>query len=104
MARFDVYVSPLADERAHTPFWADVQADHLSQLATRVIIPLVRLDAERRPAERLNPTFTIDGVRVFADTANLGTFPKRWLRAPVASLREERLALEDALDFLLTGH
>lgn len=104
MARFDVYASPLADERQHTPFWTDVQADHLSQLATRVIVPLVRLDGERRPAERLNPTFTVQGVQVFADTANLGTFPKRWLHAPVASLREERLALENALDFLLTGH
>ena len=49
-------------------------------------------------------TFTVQGVQVFADTANLGTFPKRWLHAPVASLREERLALENALDFLLTGH
>jgi toxin CcdB len=104
MARFDVYATPMAEERERTPFWVDVQADHLSQLATRVVIPLVRLDAACRPAERLNPSFAVEGVRVFADIANLGTFPKRWLRAPVASLREERSALEDALDFLLTGH
>ena len=104
MARFDVYASPMPDEHEHTPFWVDVQADHLSQLATRVVVPLVRVDVEPRPAERLNPCFDVEGLRVFADTANLGTFPKRWLRAPVASLRDERLALENALDFLLTGH
>lgn len=104
MGRFDVYESPLADERAHTPFWLDVQADHLSQLATRVVVPLCRCDGSQRPAERLNPCFEVAGVTVFADTANLGTFPKRWLRSPLASLREQRLDVENALDFLLNGH
>lgn len=103
MARFDVYRSPIEDERQHTPFWLDVQADHLGQLATRVVVPLCRLDSAR-PFERLNPIVVVDGVTVFADTANLGTFPKQWLRDPVASLREQRFAIEDALDFLLTGH
>lgn len=104
MARFDVYATPMPEEREHTPFWVDVQADHLAQLATRVVIPLVRQRDGQRPAERLNPCFDIEGVPVFADTANLGTFPKRWLRAPVASLRDQRFLVENALDFLLTGH
>ena len=103
MARFDVYRSPIDDERSHTPFWLDVQADHLSQLATRVMVPLCRIESGR-PSERLNPILAVDGVQLFADTANLGTFPRQWLREPVASLREQRFAIEDALDFLLTGH
>jgi toxin CcdB len=103
MARFDVYRSPIEDEREHTPFWLDVQADHLSQLTTRVVVPLCRLGSDK-PFERLNPIVVVDGLPVFADTANLGTFPRKWLRDPVASLREQRFAIEDALDFLLTGH
>lgn len=103
MARFDVYRSPIEDERLHTPFWLDVQADHLSQLATRVIVPLRRLDAGR-PSERLNPVFRVEDCEVFADTANLGTFPRQWLRQPLVSLREQRFAIEDALDFLFTGY
>ncbi|MBH9553012.1 CcdB family protein [Inhella gelatinilytica] len=103
MARFDVYRSPLDDERHHTPYWLDVQADHLSQLATRVVVPLCRIGSVR-PFERLNPIVVVDGVSLFADTSNLGTFPKQWLRQPVATLREQRFVIEDALDFLLTGH
>lgn len=103
MARFDVYRSPIAEERDHTPFWLDVQADHLSQLATRVVVPLRRLD-QGLPSARLNPVFTVESLQVFADTANLGTFPRQWLSQPVASLREQRFAVDDALDFLLTGH
>ena len=103
MARFDVYPTPFADERKHSPFWLDVQADHLSTLATRVIVPLRRVSAREPVKRRLNPEFDIDGARVFADTANIGTFPLALLRRPVASLRQDRLAIEDALDFLFTG-
>ena len=104
MARFDVYQTPIADERRHTPFWLDVQADHLQALATRVILPLRRMSARQQVTQRLNPEFDVEGTRVFADTANIGTFPLALLRRPVASLRQERLAIDDALDFLFAGY
>ncbi|MBN8503390.1 MAG: CcdB family protein [Burkholderiales bacterium] len=103
MARFDVYRSPIDEERVHTPYWLDVQADHLSQLATRVVVPLRRVDTAR-PSDRLNPVFEVAGDTVFADTANLGTFPRQWLRAPLTSLREQQFAIVNAIDFLFTGH
>jgi len=103
MARFDVHPTPWADERKHTPFWLDVQADHLQSLATRVILPLRKVSPREPLKAELNPVFEIDGLRVYADTANIGSFPKALLRRPVASLRQERLAIEDALDFLFTG-
>ena len=43
------------------------------------------------------------GMQVYADTANIGSFPNVLVRRPVASLRHERLTIEDALDFLFTG-
>jgi hypothetical protein len=61
MARFDVYATPIAEDRRHTPFWLDVQADHLQGLGTRVIGPSVFLDliAESNPAgERLSTWLT----------------------------------------------
>ena len=103
MARFDVYPTPMAEERRHTPFWLDVQADHLQGLATRVIVPLRRLSASLPLKQRLNPELTVDGHRFFADTANLGTYPLTLLRRPVDNLRNERLVIDDALDFLFTG-
>jgi hypothetical protein len=41
---------------------------------------------------------------IFADTANLATFPISLLRRPVGSLRHERMAIDDALDFLFSGY
>lgn len=103
MARFDVYPTALADERKHTPFWLDVQADHLDALGTRVIVPLRRVGRDRLLKQRLNPSFWVEGIEVFADVANIATFPTAQLRRPVASLRHERLFIDDAIDFLFTG-
>lgn len=103
MARFDVYATPIREERNHTPYWLDVQADHLSALATRVIVPLRKVQPKMPLKQRLNPEFVVDGMAVFADTANLGNFPIALLRKPVGSLREHRFAVDDALDFLLAG-
>jgi toxin CcdB len=103
MARFDVYPTPIAEDRRHTPYWLDVQADHLQGLGTRVIVPLRRASARQPLQQRLNPEFTIDGVQVYADVADIGAFPLALLKRPVASLRAERLPIEDALDFLFTG-
>jgi toxin CcdB len=104
MARFDVYASPIADMRRTTPFWLDVQADHLHALDTRVIVPLRKLAAGVPLKARLNPDFVFDKVPVFADTANLGVFPLALLRRPVGTLREQRLVIDDALDFLFSGY
>ena len=103
MPRFDVYATPFADERRHTPYWLDVQTDHLSHLATRVIVPLRKRSATSLPSTDLNPEFDVAGIRVYADTANIASFPKALLKQAVSNVRAERLALEDALDFLFTG-
>ena len=104
MARFDVYFTPIADDRKHTPFWLDVQANHLQTLCTRVVIPLRKLSAKKAIKQRLNPEFLVEETRVYADTANLGTFPLALLGRPVFSLRDERLAIGEALDFLFIGY
>ncbi|NRF68371.1 CcdB family protein [Aquincola sp. S2] len=103
MARFDVYATPIRDEKHHTPFWLDVQADHLSGLSTRVVVPLRKVNPKLPPTQRLNPEFVIEGTAVFADVPNLGTTPLNLLRRPVASLRDQRQAIDDALDFLFSG-
>jgi len=103
MARFDVYPTPLTQDKSHTPYWLDVQADFLRDLATRVIVPLRRLDQAESIKTRLNPQFTVQRTRVYADTANLGVFPASMLRASVTTLKDQRFEIEGALDFLFTG-
>lgn len=103
MARFDVYTNPIAEDRRHTPFWLDIQADHLQALGTRVIVPLCRIAPKRPLKQRLNPEFVVEGTAVYADVANIATFPLALLRRPVSTLKHERTAIDDALDFLLAG-
>lgn len=104
MARFDVYPTPIADERRHTPYWLDVQADHLQTLATRVVVPLRRRSTQTLVTPRLNPEFLVDKVPVYADMANIAAYPYSLLRRPVANLRHDRLTIDDALDFLFMGY
>ena len=103
MPRFDVFTTPFSDERRHTPYWLDVQADHLSALETRVIVPLRRVTTASLAKRDLNPLLEVDGAAVYADVANIAAFPRSLLKRPIANLRAERLFIEDALDFLFTG-
>ncbi len=103
MARFDVHPTPLPEDKRHTPYWLDVQADHLEGLATRVLVPLRKVAPNVPRKQRLNPEFTVGDIAVFADTANIASFPVALLRHPIANLRSDRLAIENALDFLFTG-
>ena len=103
MARFDVYPTPIGSEREHTPYWLDVQAEHLQGLGTRVVVPLRLLLPSEPVKQRLNPEFMVGRQRVYADTANIGAYPLALLRCPIDNLKSDRLAIDDALDFLFTG-
>ena len=106
MPRFDVFTTPFSDERRHTPYWLDVQADHLSALETRVIVPLRRVTTASLAKRDLNPLLEVDGAAVYADAyadvANIAAFPRSRLKRPITNLRADRLVIEDALDFLFT--
>lgn len=52
MAKFDVYARPNG-----AGYLLDCQADLLSDLSTRFVIPLLPLDEAPTPAARLNPVF-----------------------------------------------
>jgi toxin CcdB len=98
MARFDVYA-----ERDGSGLLLDCQADLLSVLETRFVVPLMPLAGVRPPFPRLNPVFTVDGrdlVMVTQGAASIGT---RSLGPVVGSLAEEQPAIMNALDMLMIG-
>jgi toxin CcdB len=104
MARFDVYANPESSERKHTPYLLDVQNDYIDALSTRVVIPLRRETVFGPRARNLNPAFIIAANNVVLDTAALGAIPSSVLRKPVASLRETRAVIQEALDTLFGAH
>ena len=82
----------------------DCQADLLSGLATRFVIPLLPLDIAPPPAARMNPLFHIASQQCVMATQFAGTVTLRELGERVTSLLSEDVTITDAIDVLLSGY
>lgn len=100
MAQFDVYANPNQSTNKKTPYLLDVQADILSSLETRVIVPLV---VSSIAAKHLNPEFEVKNKKVMMSTAEMAGIPLSVLGEKVASLKDKRAEIIAAIDFLITG-
>lgn len=103
MARYDVFRNAAPRGGRDTPFLLDVQADLLSQLRTRVVVPLRLASGIPRPARTLQPCFSVGGVDVVMDTPAIVGAPIGALGERVGSLAPEGPAILAALDLLLSG-
>jgi toxin CcdB len=98
MARFDLYKIPDSPG-----FFIDVQADFLSYLNTRIVVPLLPPGEAPQPALRLNTRFRIDGIAVVMTTQFIAAVPKSSLQVSIGNLRDHRDEIVAALDFLMQG-
>ena len=101
MARFDVF----RFKSSTAPLVVDVQADLLSDLATRIVVPLSPADiAGKEAAARLKPVMEIKGERYVLMTTDLAALPVKRLGAFVENVESRyRKEITDALDFLFLG-
>lgn len=101
MGQFDVH----KDRKAKLyPLLLDVQADLLTHLATRVVVPLaLKRTYGIKPMRILNPTVVVRNVEYVAVFQELAAIATAELGDVVGSLAARRSALIGALDFLLTG-
>ncbi len=98
MAQFDVH------RLAKRPgLVVDCQADLLSYIDTRFVVPLVPLDEMGRLTRRLNPVFEIEGAKYAFVTQAAAAVRKNDLGMVVTSLTSHDRDIIDALDILLTG-
>lgn len=102
MAQFDVYQNPNPATNQQIPYLLDVQTDLLEITKTRVVIPL-EVCGGFSVAERLMPTFTIDGITVAMSTPELAGVGLTNLGTPVDSLADKRQEIMNALDLLFSG-
>lgn len=100
MPRFDVY--PMPGTR-RSGYIVDVQADFLSDLATRVVVPLMSEEKAPKPLKDLNPIFEIRGKRHVLLIQAMASIPRRELKESIASLAGHHEHVIRALDILLTG-
>ncbi|MGQ0651001.1 MAG: CcdB family protein [Betaproteobacteria bacterium] len=103
MAQFDVHRNANKEAREEFPYLLEVQADLLSGLRSRVVVPLMRAARIKSPLARLNPTFTVEGSNVLMATPHLAGVPLSALGPRIASLAEKRAEILGAIDILLTG-
>ena len=97
MARYDVH----RGNDGH--LYLDVQASNLDHLNTRIVIPLMTLDAAPIPVRYLNPLFPIDGEMRSLVTQYMGPVRTASLGRVVASLAHEHDRITAALDRLFSG-
>lgn len=104
MAQFAVYRNKSPRSKASIPYLLDVQSDLLSELGTRVVIPLFeKKSLGIRPLTRLAPEFEIDGKTCVLMTPQLAGIPTKELGEPVGDLAQHRTVIIAALDLLITG-
>jgi toxin CcdB len=103
MAQFDVHRNSDPRTCKRQPFIVDLQSDFLSDLQTRVVVPLTKAESFGPPIKRLNPTFKIANRSLVLSTAELAGIDRRDLGESVGSLADSRDEIIAALDFLFTG-
>lgn len=102
MARFDVH--PL--KGSGVALVIDIQANLLSELPSRIVVPLLATAALKRPPiARLEPVLDINGEAYLFATAGLGVQSATNLGAAVANMEaRHRDDIVSALDFLFQGY
>jgi toxin CcdB len=97
MARFDAY------RMADSALVVDCQADLLSHLKTRLVVPLLSEADVTQPIRKLNPMVHVAGTAFYFCADLAAAVPLSQLRERVGSLKNDRDSLSAALDMLLIG-
>jgi toxin CcdB len=104
MPQFSVHKNKNPKTRGTYPYLVDVQSELLSDLGTRVVVPLMKRSAStRKPIKTLMPTVRVDGQEFIMMVPQLAGIAASDLGAAVASMIEHRGEVVAAVDFLITG-
>jgi len=99
MAQFDIYKC----RSGGAEFLLDLQDEMLESLTTRVVAPLVSLEAVEIPIKTLNPLIPIGGIQYVLLVHLLAAVPKSVLGQQAGSARTQRDEIIGAIDLLFTG-
>lgn len=104
MAQFDVYINPSRNTRTAFPYIVDIQNSVISDIATRIVIPLGKLDNfKNEKLKGLTPEVEYEGKPFLLLTPQIASVPSKILKKPIGSLSHLRDEIVAAIDFAITG-
>lgn len=104
MPQFDVYINSSKNTRSAFPYIVDIQNPIISNIATRIVIPLGRIkDFKNEKMQGLTPELNYDGEQLLLLTPQVASIPAKFLKNPVGSLSHFRDEIIAAMDFAITG-
>ncbi len=91
MAQFDVYPNPGKTSKIQYPYLVDIQSGLLTDLATRIVIPLSKHSAfGSQSIGGLTPEISFDDQQLLLMTPQISSVPEKHLKNPVGSLSHFR--------------
>lgn len=104
MAQFDVYANPSKKSKSYYPYLIDVQNNYISELDTRIVIPLGKASYfENEIMTKLQIKVTYENQELILMTPQISSIPRISLKEPVGSLQHLQQEIINALDFAITG-
>jgi toxin CcdB len=104
MSQFDVYINPSKKSREAYPYIIDIQNALISDIATRIVMPLGRLNHFRNEKmDGLTPVVEYENEQFVLLTPQISSMSVKLLTKPVGSVESLRDEIIAAIDFAITG-
>jgi toxin CcdB len=104
MAQFDVYENKSKSTKHMFPLLVDIQHDVISEIATRIVLPLARPEYfSRERMTVLTPTVKYDGEKLILLTPQIAAMPAKKLQEPIGTMEHFRDEIIAALDLAISG-
>ncbi|GFO75730.1 toxin CcdB [Bathymodiolus platifrons methanotrophic gill symbiont] len=104
MAQFDVYKNSNKNTHGAYPYIVDIQSPLISELATRIVIPLGNISHfKNEQLDRLTPEINYNGELLLLLTPQIASVPAEMLKKPIGTLSHFRDEIIASLDFAITG-
>lgn len=99
-----MYRNPSKATKKFMPYLLDIQNPLLSDLSTRLVIPLGFKSAFKNEAmATLTPEVSYEGDQLLVLTPQMSSVPASILRDPIGSLSHCRSVIINSLDFAVSG-
>ena len=104
MGQFDVYPNPNPRTRDAYPYLVDIQSPLISELSTRIVIPLGKRSRFGNNAiVGLTPEIDYGGEQLLLLTPQIASMPAKLLQDPIGTLNHMRAEIIASLDFAVSG-